>query len=77
MKLSFSAFGLSFAAGFDANEARAAGIERAARKTVAAELRALEIEARAAVIRSETEKRAAEIAARVAQIKADMARPTN
>ena len=42
MKLSFSAFGLSFAAGFDANEARAARIERAA-----------EIAARVAQIKSE------------------------
>ena len=75
MKLSFSAFGLSFAAGFDAAEARAAGIERAARKTVAAETRALEIEARAAIIRKEAEQRAAAIAARVAEIKAEMGQP--
>ena len=75
MKFSISAFGLSFAAGFDAAEARAAGIERAARKTVAAEMRALEIEARAAVIRNETEQRAAAIAARVAEIKAEMGQP--
>lgn len=75
MKLAFSIAGLSIAAGYDAEQARSASIERAARKQIVAELRALEIEERAAQIRLDNEKRRAEIAARVEAIRAEMAQP--
>lgn len=69
MKIALSAFGVQFAAGYDADLARNEAIDRAARKIIRTEQRAAEIAARAEMLREEEAIRAASIAARVEELR--------
>lgn len=69
MKIALSAFGLQFAAGYDADAARNDAIDRAARRVIRAEERAAEIDARAEIMRAEQKARADAIAARVEELR--------